>query len=127
MGAKKKILVVDDMYIIRNMVRHTLSKAGYDVFMAENGRDALSFFSSDRIPPDLVVCDITMPVLNGLEFLQELKRLDRGKNTPVIFLTADGQKASVVKALQMGCNDYAVKPYKPEVLLKKVERLLKPC
>ncbi|MFH1077567.1 MAG: response regulator [Pseudomonadota bacterium] len=123
----KKILVVDDVFIIRNMVCNTLKKAGYNVELTENGADAFLRATSTNPPFDLIISDISMPRLDGYGLLKKLRKTEYTKSIPVIFLTSDGQKESVIKALQGGGNDYIVKPYKPDLLLKKVSNQIEKC
>lgn len=122
--AKKKIiLVVDDMKPMRNILRFSLKKEGYDVVVASNGETALKY-AFDENPPDLIVLDIMMPKMDGYEVLRQLRESDTAKQIPVIFLTAKGQKKDVLKGMELGGDDYVVKPYKFKNLNKKIEKLL---
>ena len=117
----KKIMLVDDAAFMRMMIKDTLSKNGYaDIVEADNGQAAVNAYPAER--PDLVVMDITMPVMDGLEALKEIKRMDPGAN--VIMCSAMGQEAMVVDALKHGAKDFIVKPFKPERIMKTVNGIL---
>jgi CheY-like chemotaxis protein len=120
---RKTILVVDDMQPMRDILRFSLKKEGYDVVVASNGETALKY-AFDENSPDLIVLDIMMPKMDGYEVLRQLRESDAAKQIPVIFLTAKGQKKDVLKGMELGGNDYVVKPYKFKNLNKKIEKLL---
>ena len=123
MGEKKKILVVDDMSQIRNILHFNLRKEGYDVVTAYNGEMGLKCALGDA-PPDLIILDIMMPKMDGIEMIRELRNSDVGSNIPVIFLSAKAQKSDVLKGIEEGGNDYVVKPFKFPDLLEKIVSLL---
>jgi len=120
---RKTILVVDDMKPMRDILRFSLKKVGYDVMVASNGNEALEGVFNKRLP-DLIVLDIMMPKMDGYEVIRQLRESDATKHIPVIFLTAKGQKKDVLKGMELGGNDYVVKPYKFKDLHRKIERLL---
>jgi len=122
-GEKKTILVVDDMKPIRDILRFSLKKEGYDVVVASNGETALKY-TFDENPPDLIVLDIMMPKMDGYEVLRQLRESDTAKQIPVIFLTAKGQKKDVLKGMELGANDYVVKPYIFADLHGKIKKLI---
>jgi DNA-binding response OmpR family regulator len=123
MNKKKTILVVDDMSQIRGILRFNLEKAGYDVIDANNGEEALKQALGEN-PPDLIILDIMMPKMDGYETIRQLRISDATKHTPVIFLTAKAQKKDILKGMEVGGNDYVVKPFKFVDLHRKVEKLL---
>ena len=117
----KKILLVDDAAFMRKMIKDTLVKNGYtEVFEAVDGADAVEKYAS--IAPDLVIMDITMPNMDGLEALKAMKAKNPGCN--VVMCSAMGQEAMVIEAIQSGAKDFIVKPFKPDRVLKTVTSIL---
>ena len=112
----KKILLVDDAAFMRKMIKDTLTKNGYtEVFEAVDGADAVEKFS--EIGPDLVVMDITMPNMDGLEALKAIR-------ANVVMCSAMGQESMVMDAVRSGAKDFIVKPFKPDRVLKTVTSIL---
>lgn len=122
MKKQNKILLVDDQAFIRHIISLELSKLNYIVLTAENGQKA--FALAIETNPDLILMDIMMPVMNGFECCQKIRSHERTKNIPVIFLSANNQKNSVVKAVQAGGNDFVVKSPNSSVLIEKIDKLL---
>jgi two-component system chemotaxis response regulator CheY len=120
MGRVARILVVDDAAFARVRTSRTLIGAGHEVLEADNGRRAIEMYQEHR--PDLVLLDITMPEMDGIETLSELRRLDPGAQ--VAILTAVGHQSVVVDAIKRGARDFLVKPIEPERLLAVVGRLV---
>ena len=117
----KKILLVDDAAFMRKMIKDTLTKNGYtEVFEAVDGADAVEKFS--EIGPDLVVMDITMPNMDGLEALKAIRAKDGSAN--VVMCSAMGQETMVIDAIRSGAKDFIVKPFKPDRVLKTVTSIL---
>ena len=117
----KKILLVDDAAFMRKMIRDTLIKNGYtEVFEAVDGADAVEKFG--EIGPDLVVMDITMPNMDGLEALKAIRAKDGNAN--VVMCSAMGQESMVMDAVRSGAKDFIVKPFKPDRVLKTVTSIL---
>ena len=117
----KKILLVDDAAFMRKMIKDTLTKNGYtEVFEAVDGADAVAKF--DELAPDLVVMDITMPNMDGLEALKTIRASNPGAT--VVMCSAMGQEAMVMDAIKSGAKDFIVKPFKPDRVLKTVTSLL---
>ena len=116
-----KILLVDDAAFMRMMVKDTLTKAGYtDLYEAADGLQAVETYA--EIQPDLVIMDITMPNMDGLEALKAIKGKD--PNAVVVMCSAMGQESMVIEAIKSGAKDFIVKPFKPERILKTVTGLL---
>ncbi|MCI9598010.1 MAG: response regulator [Firmicutes bacterium] len=116
-----KILIVDDAAFMRMMVKDTLTKGGYtDVTEAVDGADAVAKFK--EISPDLVIMDITMPNMDGLEALKAIKAENGAAN--VVMCSAMGQESMVIDAIKSGAKDFIVKPFKPDRILKTVESIL---
>lgn len=116
-----KILIVDDAIFMRKVIRDLLIKNNYtDLIEAEDGLEAVEMFGEHR--PDLVIMDITMPSLNGIETIKQLRQID--PDAAILMCSAMGQEAMVKEALKFGAKDFVVKPFKPERVLSAVERLL---
>ena len=121
-GERKRVLICDDDPLLLDLVRHRLSSRGYEVEVAEDGAEALS--SIEISPPDAVVLDAMMPVVDGYELLRRLRARPETAAIPVIMLTARRQEEDVLSALQLGADDYMVKPFIPEELVVRLGRLL---
>lgn len=117
----KKILLVDDAAFMRKVIRDTLTKAGYtEIFEAVDGADAVQKYS--EVHPDLVLMDITMPNMDGLEALKIIRGADNSAN--VVMCTAMGQESMVMEAVRSGAKDFIVKPFKEDRILKTVNSIL---
>lgn len=119
---KKKILSVDDSKAVRALVRKAFADYDIDVIEAPNGVEGLS--AAGREIPHLILLDVTMPVMDGLEMLTRLKGDPALKNIPVIMLTAEGGRQTVMRIAKLGIRDYIVKPFKEEVLIDKTSRVI---
>ena len=117
----KKILLVDDAAFMRKMLKDTLSKNGYtDLYEAVDGADAVEKY--DELKPDLVIMDITMPNMDGLEALKAIRGKDGSAN--VVMCSAMGQESMVMDAVRSGAKDFIFKPFKPDRVLKTVTAIL---
>jgi two-component system chemotaxis response regulator CheY len=112
-------MVVDDSMVVRQQVAHTLSQAGFDVVLAVDGMDALDKLAESAVA--LVVCDVNMPRMNGIEFLEALVR--DGKKVSVVMLTTEGQQSMIERARANGAKGWIVKPFKADLLVAAVRRL----
>ncbi|MGD8238945.1 MAG: response regulator [Armatimonadota bacterium] len=121
--ANEHILVVDDEADIRELVRHNLEREGYGVTCAAAGEKALAAASSRR--PDLVVLDLLLPGVDGLEVCRRLKADPGTANIPVVMLTAKGEEADIVAGLELGADDYVTKPFSPRVLIARIRAVLR--
>ncbi len=119
---KKKILSVDDSPSVRKLVEYTLKSKGFQVASAEDGVAALEIMANEKF--DAIVLDINMPRMNGLEFLEKIKSSDVYASIPVIMLTTEGQEEDQDKAMDLGAMAYIVKPFKPTLLLRIVDKTL---
>lgn len=117
---KKAILVVEDEFRIRFLLRDYFLKEGFTIYEAENGEEALNIFKEKKI--DLIVLDIMMPVMDGLTVLEKIREVS---TLPVILLTAKGQEEDKLQGYDIGADDYVTKPFSPKVLVAKVKALLK--
>lgn len=116
-----KILIVDDAAFMRMMVKDTLTKGGYtDLYEAVDGADAVEKFK--ELGPDLVILDITMPNMDGLEALKTIKGINGAAN--VVMCSAMGQEGMVIEAIKAGAKDFIVKPFKPDRILKTVSSIV---
>ena len=116
-----KILTVDDAAFMRNIIKRTLGTAGCaEIYEAVDGFHAIEQFK--QIKPDLVLLDITMPNLNGLEALRVIKTADSNAN--VVMCTAMGQESMVLEAMQYGARDFIVKPFKADRLVRTVTSII---
>lgn len=118
----KKILVVDDDITLRAALAHYLEKHGYCVQLASSGQEAIANFKADL--PDLVVSDVLMPEMDGLEFCKQVRSTRQGQLMPFIFLSTRDKVDDRIEGHQTGADDYLVKPFEPRELLAKIEGLL---
>jgi len=116
-----RILVVDDAGFIRRWCQRTLEEQGYEVLEAANGREGVRAYEQSR--PDAVLLDVSMPVLDGLSALQQIRAFDA--NARVAMLTSEGHMETVVEARRLGARDFVVKPCDSARLLAAIERILK--
>lgn len=117
----KRVLIVDDAAFMRMMIRDILLKNGYQVVgEAENGLKAITLFQELR--PDVVTMDITMPEMDGITAVKEIKRMDPAAR--VIMCSAMGQQMMVMEAIQSGARDFVVKPFQQERVLQALEKAL---
>jgi two-component system phosphate regulon response regulator PhoB len=121
--AKATILVIEDDPEIRELLSFSLGKEGWTVVAAEDGEGGLAKLPSAN--PDCVVLDIMLPGMDGLEVLKALKAEPARKRLPVIMTTAKGEEADVVAGLELGAEDYVVKPYSPRVLVARIRAALR--
>ena len=118
-----KILTVDDSKTIRMIIKKTLKPFNCTLFEAENGVEGLAVAAKEK--PDLIILDITMPIMNGMEMLEKLKMEQALSAIPVIMLTAESGKENVTKMVLMGVKDYMVKPFKGDQLIQRVQKIIK--
>ncbi len=119
-----KILVVDDMSTMRRIIRTILNQLGYsNIEEAENGKQALARLQKEKF--DFVITDWNMPEMDGLQLVKEIRADENLKSLPVLMVTAEAKKENVMEALKAGVNNYIVKPFTPEVLKEKMEKIFK--
>jgi CheY-like chemotaxis protein len=121
--ARQKVLVVDDDRMIRMLVKLLLEKEGYDVIEGENGRHAVELARHER--PDLLVLDLMMPQMDGFQALDRLRRDLSLATLPVIVLTAESGPDTERRVLELGADDYLIKPFEPGVLLSRVRAVFR--
>ncbi len=117
---KTKILVVDDDKHISEVVKLYLEKEGYEVYIAEDGAEGVNKFKA--VQPKLVVLDIMLPIMDGMQVCNEIRRID---NTPIIMLSAKGEVFDKVLLLELGADDYMVKPFEPKELIARIKAILR--
>jgi two-component system, chemotaxis family, chemotaxis protein CheY len=125
MSKKLKVLIVDDSSVMRKIIERALRQAGLelgDVVEAGNGAEALVEVQKGGL--DMILSDINMPVMDGLEFLRSLATLEAAKNIPVVMITTEGSEARVVEALSAGAKGYLRKPFTPDQVKERVAPLL---
>ncbi|MFO7713067.1 PleD family two-component system response regulator [Desulfosarcina sp.] len=118
-----KILTVDDSKTIRMIVKKAFKPYNCELYEGENGVEGLAIAAKEM--PDLIILDITMPVMTGIEMLGKLKAESDLKDIPVIMLTAESGKENVMQIVKMGVKDYIVKPFKGEQLIERAKNILK--
>ena len=117
----KKIMLVDDAAFMRMTIKNCLTKAGYtELIEAGDGQQAVDTYGKEH--PDLVIMDITMPNMDGIQALQAIKTKDAGAK--IVMCSAMGQEAMVVEAIKLGAMDFIVKPFKPDRILQTVQKIL---
>ena len=117
-------VIVEDDQIIAMVVEHLLSRRGFAVEIAGDGRQALAFM--DTMPaPALVVLDVMLPYIDGFELIRNIRSHATWGEVPVVMLTAKSQEQHIVRALDDGANDYVVKPFRPGELMARIRRLVK--
>lgn len=121
-NGKYRILVVEDERLLLKTIAFKLSKEGYDVKTAGDGKQAMEVF--DSFQPNLMVSDVMMPFVNGLELVKRVKDKD-SNGVKVILLTSLGQEDTVMKAFELGADDFMTKPFSPTELTLRIKRLLK--
>ena len=119
---KKKILAIDDEKSIRFIIENTFNK-DFDVTTMSNGMDALFYLQSGNIP-DVIICDLDMPVLNGIEFVKRLRESGFFEEIPLIMLSGKEESADKIRCFEMGADDYVLKPFNPRELLARIKRRL---
>jgi two-component system, chemotaxis family, chemotaxis protein CheY len=120
-----KVLIVDDSSVMRKIVERSLRQSGVNIAQvveAGNGMEALAALQSAKV--DLILCDINMPVMDGLEFVKQLATMENGKGVPVVMITTEGSEGHVVQALSAGARGYIRKPFTPEQVKEHVLAVL---
>ena len=126
MAQKKKIMIVEDDVFVMDIYHTKLTQEGFEVISATNGMDGLKKLKAEKELPDLMLLDILMPYMDGLEMLAEVKKDDRLKDIPVILLTNLSQKVDVEKGMGLGANDFLIKShFTPSEVLEKIKSQLK--
>jgi two-component system, OmpR family, alkaline phosphatase synthesis response regulator PhoP len=121
--SKEKILVVDDEEDILELIRYNLSREGYKVLCASSGEESLKVTSAEH--PDLILLDIMLPGIDGLDVAKRLKGDDTTRKIPIMMLSAKGEESDIVTGLEIGAEDYITKPFSPKVLVARIRAALR--
>ena len=125
MDSKKRIVAVDDSNVVLKTLKNVLDKEEYELHAFSTGTRAVEYLVQKDKIPDLIILDIEMPGMNGYEVLERIKKMIHLESVPVIFLTSNNEKKQVIKAVTGGVKDYVVKPIDQDILLDKIQTLLK--
>jgi len=120
---KECILVVEDEEDILELVRYNLSREGYQVLCSTSGEEALKITKSESL--NLIILDLMLPGIDGLEVAKTLKNDSKTQNIPIIMLTAKGEEADIVTGLELGANNYITKPFSPRILIARIRAVLR--
>ena len=120
---KKRVLVVDDEPDIRELVQHHLEIEGFEVLSAPDGEKGLFLIQNEL--PDLIILDLMLPGIDGLEVCRKLNNIESTSDIPIIMLTAKGEETDIIKGLDYGAEDYVTKPFSPRVLMARVKAILR--
>jgi DNA-binding response OmpR family regulator len=119
------LLLIDDDPNLIFLTKDYLEYKGFQVFTAESGMEGLELVQ--RYQPDLIICDVMMPIMNGYDVVESVRQDPNTKHIPILFLTAKSRSKERLDALNAGVNGYVVKPFEPEALLEQINLLLKQC
>ena len=120
-----RALIVDDSSVMRKIVERSLRQAGIEitqVYEAGNGAEALGVLQENGV--DLILCDINMPIMDGLEFVKQLSSVEKARGVPVVMITTEGSETHVVQALSCGARAYIRKPFTPDQVKERVIPIL---
>lgn len=120
---KQKILIVDDEPDILELIEYNLKKEGYQVFLAHNGQEGIAV--AKKVHPDLIILDIMMPKMDGIEACRLMRAIPEFKSTFMVFLTARSEEYSEIAGFNVGADDYIAKPIKPRALVSRINAILR--
>ncbi|MFQ3579811.1 MAG: response regulator [Bacteroidales bacterium] len=119
----KRIVIVDDSESIREVVKFTLDNEGYEVLVGNDGTSALPYFDGREI--DLLITDLHMPNMNGIELIKEIRNKENYKRMPILFLTTESQAEKKLEAKNAGATGWIVKPFVPSKLIEAINRVIR--
>jgi len=122
-AGKTQVLIVEDEPAIAELIQFHLERDGLDAKVVHSGRTALDVIK--RSPPDLVILDLMLPEIGGMEICRRLKQQESTRQIPVVMVTAKGEEADVVAGIELGADDYVTKPFSPRVLVARVRNVLR--
>ncbi len=122
-NSKQKILIVDDEPDILELIEYNLNKEGYQVYVAHNGQEAVA--EAKKYLPDLIILDVMMPKMDGIEACRIMRTMPEFKNTFMVFLTARSEEYSEIAGFNVGADDYIAKPIKPRALVSRINAILR--
>ncbi|HPV82363.1 MAG TPA: response regulator [Nitrospira sp.] len=120
---KLTVLMVEDEEDTASLLKFLLERASYQVVHAKDGRQAQELIST-MAPPDIVLLDVMLPFLSGLQVLTVIRKREGWKKVPIVMLTADGSEHDIKRALENGANDYMIKPFNPRELTSRLKRFV---
>ena len=121
--SQRKAFVVEDDQIIVTILEHLLTRRGYAVEIARDGRQATQYIDATEAAPELVLLDVMLPYVDGFELIRKIREHPTWSQVPIIMLTAKSTEQYIVRALDNGANDYVVKPFRPGELMARIRRL----
>jgi len=121
--SKETLLIVDDEQDIIELIKYNLENEGYSILTAQTGEQAIQIARHSQ--PDLMVLDLMLPGIDGLEVTKYLKQNEHTQNIPIVMLTAKGEESDIVTGLELGANDYISKPFSPKVLVARIRAILR--
>jgi len=121
--SKETLLIVDDEQDIIELIKYNLENEGYSILTAQTGEQAIQI--ACHSPLDLIVLDLMLPGMDGLEVTKYLKHNEHTQNIPIVMLTAKGEESDIVTGLELGANDYISKPFSPKVLVARIRAILR--
>jgi len=121
--SKAVILIIEDDPEIQELLSHTMTKEGWKLLQVKTGEEGIKILKSKKV--NCILLDIMLPGMDGLNVLKKIKEIEHCKNVPVIMATAKGEEADIVTGLELGADDYVVKPYSPKVLIARVRVALR--
>jgi len=116
--SKEAILIIEDDPEIQELLSHSMSREGWKLLQAKTGEEGLKILKSKKV--NCILLDIMLPGMDGLKILKKIKEIEQCRNVPVIMTTAKGEESDIVTGLELGADDYVVKPYSPKVLIARV-------
>ncbi|MCL2230335.1 MAG: response regulator transcription factor [Treponema sp.] len=116
--SKASILIVEDDPAIQELLAHAMSKEGWKLHQEKSGEDGLKLLKTKKV--DCILLDIMLPGIDGLKTLKKIKEIEQCKNVPIIMTTAKGEESDIITGLELGADDYVVKPYSPKVLIARI-------
>jgi len=119
-----KLLVAEDDLVMVKLLTFLFQREGYDASFAADGRQALEMIETQE-PPRLVLLDIMLPHIKGLELLPAIRKKSEWNGVPIVMLTADSAEKDIVRALDAGANDYVVKPFNPQEFMARIRRFMR--
>ena len=122
---KKSIFVVEDEMHIRELIQYNLQKSGYEITVFETGEDLLMAIEKESDVPDLVLLDLMLPGIDGLDVCKKLKSMDKARKLPIIMVTAKGEEVDKILGLEVGADDYITKPFSVRELTARIKALLR--
>jgi len=123
-SAAPRILLVEDAEEISSLLDYLLRRAGFTVAIAKDGKQAVDYIAREP-PADLAVLDILLPYFSGFELVEKIRKSETWKDVPIVMLTAKSQEKDIVRALEIGANDYVLKPFQPNEVIARLRRFLR--